>query len=257
MTGVDMPRKVATAQITGARDCQEDTLAVHALAAEASVRAGDLLLVLADGMGGHAGGEVASRLVVDCFCATYSSSPKVVSEALRSSLEAANECLTDAVLDAPELTGMGATLVGCVIRENSLSWVSVGDSPLWVCRGSQLLRLNADHSMVPLLEDMVRTGLMEREVAQADPRRSLLRSALTGKTVALVDLCDKPVQLVCGDIVLLASDGIETLAEDALVALLQNAGPVSLDELAGKLLAAVEAVAASHQDNASVILYRC
>jgi serine/threonine protein phosphatase PrpC len=251
-----MNRQVATAQHKGVRDRQEDALAVQRFAADTGTRAYELLLVLADGMGGHAGGEVASRLVVDCFCAAYSSSPKGVSEALRSSLEAANECLADAVLAAPELRGMGSTLVGCVIRENRLSWVSAGDSPLWVCRGSQLLRLNADHSMVPLLEDMVRTGLMEREVAQADPRRSLLRSALTGKTVALVDLCDKPFQLECGDIVMLASDGIETLAEDELVALLQNAGPVSLDELAGKLLAAVEAVAASRQDNASVILYR-
>ena len=126
---------VATAQISGARDYQEDTLAVQRLQRRRGPRANELLLVLADGMGGHAGGEMASRLVVDCFCAAYSSSPKVVPEALRSSLDAANECLADAVLDAPELRGMGATLVGCVIRENSLYWVSVGDSPLWVCRG--------------------------------------------------------------------------------------------------------------------------
>ena len=257
MTGRPVPPEVATAQIVGARDQQEDSLSVKVPVADTGPRAGEVLLVLADGMGGHAGGEVASGLVVDCFCAAYSSSPKVVSEALRSSLEVANECLVDAVLDAPELRGMGSTLVGCVIRENSLSWVSTGDSPLWVCRGTELYRLNADHSMVPWLEAMVSSGELTREEMLTDPHRGLLRAALTGKTVALVDLCDKPFQLECGDIVMLASDGIETLAEDELVALLQDAGAVSLDELAGILLAAVEAAAARHQDNASVILYRC
>ena len=255
MTGVATPAAFATAQIVGVRDHQEDALAVQRLAAGA--RANELLLVLADGMGGHTGGEIASRLVVDCFCAAYSTIPDSIPDALRNSLDAANECLADAVLDAPELRGMGATLVGCVIRENSLFWVSVGDSPLWICRGNALQRLNADHSLVPLLEQMVSAGELTREEFLKDPRRSMLRSALTGKTVSLVDLCDKPFPLEEGDIVVLASDGIETLAEDKLVALLQGNDAVPLDELAGKLLAGVEAVGASNQDNASVILYRC
>ena len=248
---------VASAQLTGARERQEDALAVHVPVADSGSRAGEVLLVLADGMGGHAGGEIASRLVVDCFCAACSRSPGTVSDALRSSLDAANECLAEAVLDVPELGGMGSTLVGCVIRENSLYWVSVGDSPLWVCRGEALQRLNADHSMVPLLQQMVSAGELTSEEILKDPRRSMLRSALTGKTVALVDLCAKPFQLEAGDIVVLASDGVETLAEDELAALLQDVDIVSLDELAGKLLAGVEAAGASHQDNASVILYRC
>ncbi len=252
-----MNRQVATAQRKGARDYQEDTLAVQRFAADAGARANELLLVLADGMGGHAGGEIASRLVVDCFCAACSRSPGTVPDALRSSLDAANECLADAVLDAPELRGMGTTLVGCVIRENSLYWVSVGDSPLWVYRGGVLQRLNADHSMMPLLEQMVSAGELTREEFLKDPRRSMLRSALTGKTVELVDFCDKPFRLQAGDIVVLASDGVETLAEDDLAALLQDADAVELDELAENLLAGVEAAGASHQDNASVILYRC
>jgi protein phosphatase len=255
MTGSTTPAVVATAQTVGARDHQEDSLAVQRLAAGA--RANELLLVLADGMGGHTGGEIASRLVVDCFSTAYSSRSKAVPDALRSSLIAANECLADAVLDTPDLRGMGATLVGCVVRENSLYWVSAGDSPLWVCRGGALLRLNADHSMMPLLEQMVSAGELTREDLLKDPRRSMLRSALTGKTVTLVDLCDKPFPLEEGDIVVLASDGVETLAEDKLAALLQDADSVPLDELAEKLLAGVEAAGASNQDNASVILYRC
>jgi serine/threonine protein phosphatase PrpC len=248
---------IASAQLTGAREQQEDALATYVPVADSGARAGEVLLALADGMGGHTGGEVASRLVVDCFSTAYRESAGNVADALRSSLDAANECLADAVLNAPKLRGMGTTLVGCVIRENNLYWVSVGDSPLWVYRGEVLQRINADHSMMPLLEQMVSAGELTREELMTDPRRSMLRSALTGKTVALVDLCDKPFPLEEGDIVVLASDGVETLAGDKLAVLLQDADRVPLDEVAGKLLAGVEAAGAGNQDNASVILYRC
>lgn len=247
---------VATAQIRGRRDYQEDSLAVQLFAADAGERANELLLVMADGMGGHAGGDVASRLVVDCFRAAYGSSTEPVTAALRSSLEAANECVADAVLDAPELGGMGSTLLGCVIRDDTLSWVSVGDSPLWVCRANSLQRLNADHSMVPLLEAMASSGELTREELLADPRRSLLRSALTGRNVALVDLPGQPFRLEDGDLVVLASDGIETLNVAELAGLLQDTAVMALDELAGRLLAGVEAAGRTNQDNASVILYR-
>jgi len=250
---------VATAQITGARDYQEDMLAVHAPATGA--HAGERLLVLADGMGGHVGGEVASRLVVEYFCEAYINStgrnnPGNTPDALRSSLNVANEQLANAVEEAPELRGMGTTLIGCVIRENHLHWISVGDSPLWVSRDGRLQRLNADHSMVPLLDDMVRTGVMDVAEALLDVRRNMLRSAVAGKVIELVDAGKEPWLLQAGDIVLLASDGIETLADDELASLLNNPHEESLQALADKLMTRIEAVADSGQDNASVILYR-
>jgi protein phosphatase len=119
-----------------------------------------------------------------------------------------------------------------------------------------LQRLNADHSMVPLLDDMVRTGLMSPEEARKDPRRNLLRSALAGKTVPLIDHCVNPLQLQTGDLVMLASDGVETLSEAELTALLQHSGALALDVLCRRLLAGVEDAAAKNQDNASIILYR-
>jgi len=151
---------------------------------------------------------------------------------------------------------MGTTLIACVIRGDCLYWVSVGDSPLWVCREGVLQRLNADHSMVPLLDDMVRTGAMDRAAALTDGRRNMLRSAVAGKMLELVDLCEQPWRLQAGDIVVLASDGVETLAGDELVAVLNNPGDKSLQELAGDLMTSIEAIGHSGQDNASVILYR-
>jgi serine/threonine protein phosphatase PrpC len=151
---------------------------------------------------------------------------------------------------------MGTTLIGCVIGEDQLYWISVGDSPLWVCREGSLRRLNADHSMVPLLDNMVRTGAMDREAALLDVRRNMLRSAVTGTTIELVDVCEDPWLLQVGDIVVLASDGIQTLVDDELAALLSCPHEGSLQDLADRLMARIEAVADSSQDNASVILYR-
>ena len=248
---------VATAQIAGARDYQEDRVAVHALATDAGNRAGELLLVLADGMGGHVGGEVASRLVVEQFSQDYINNPAGVLGALRSSLDSANEQLAEAVVETPRLRGMGTTLIGCVIRGNDLYWISVGDSPLWLFRDGSLQRLNADHSMLPLLAEMVRSGEMSREAAQADMRRHMLRSAVTGKGIELVDLCTEPCRLQADDIVILASDGVETLAEDELIVVLEKGHEQTPQQLADNIMTRIEAVGNSTQDNASLILYLC
>lgn len=247
----------ACGQLTGARELQEDALGLYSPVADSGPRAGEVLLVLADGMGGHAGGEVASRLITDSFSAAYRECAGSVRSALRTSLDLANEALAGLIASEPRLSGMGTTLVGCVIEEGRLYWISVGDSPLWLFRDATLRRLNADHSMRPLLDDMVRTGSMSREAARVDGRRNLLLSAVSGGTIAMIDLCEDPVPLQAGDLVMLASDGVETLEEAELVTLLQGPDTLSVDELAAKLLAAVEAAAASHQDNASLILYCC
>jgi serine/threonine protein phosphatase PrpC len=246
----------ATAQITGDRSTQEDTLAVHLLDADTCEGKGDCLLVLADGMGGHAAGEVASGLAVEKFSAAYINSHDNVIDALRNSLDFANEQLAGAVLATPEYKGMGTTLTGTVIRNNHMYWVSVGDSPLWIFTNGFLRRVNADHSMVPLLDEMVTHGAMHRKEALTDFRRNLLRSAVTGNEIKLVDLCQGPVQLVAGDMVMLASDGIETLSEHELATVLSNPCNGSLQELADELLTLVAAAGKSGQDNASVILYR-
>ena len=264
MTDEIVAGAVASAQIKGARDCQEDSLAVQVLAGDGD--AGERLLILADGMGGHAGGAVASRLTVESFCAAYVKAANGMGAGgqgsgdipgmLGHSLYSANEALANAVADRPELGGMGTTLIGCVIRGDQLYWISVGDSPLWLCRDGRLQRLNADHSMVPLLDDMVRTGIMDRQEALADTRRHMLRSAVAGKTLELIDVCERPCRLQADDIVMLASDGVETLAGEQLLAVLSKAGDRSLQALASDLMASIKAIGHGGQDNATVILYR-
>ena len=119
---------VAMAQIIGDRDNQEDVLASHAIGPNAGVHSGERLLILADGMGGHAGGEVASRLVVESFADAYVNSQSKIHDVLRSSLDSANERLTQAVAETARLRGMATTIIGCVVSDNQLYWISVGDS---------------------------------------------------------------------------------------------------------------------------------
>ena len=248
---------VATAQIAGSRDYQEDSMAVHALTTAAAKRAGELLLVLADGMGGHVGGEIASGMVVEQFCQDYINSQVDIIGALRSSLNSANEQLAEAVAETPGLKGMGTTLVGCVIQGSDLYWISIGDSPLWLFRDGCLQRLNADHSMLPLLDEMVRNGELSSAAAKKDRRRHMLRSAVAGKVLELVDLCAEPRRLQVDDIVMLASDGVETLAEDELIAVLEKCHEQMPQQLADNIMASIEAAGNSAQDNASIILYLC
>ena len=171
MTGRIAQNAVATAQIIGDRDNQEDSMATHELEADVGEHGGVLLLILADGMGGHAGGEMASSLVVESFAEAYINSQAEIPEALHSSLDSANERLADTVAETPKLRGMATTLIGCVISENRMYWISVGDSPLWVFRSGTLHRINADHSMVPVLNEMVREGALDPEEALVDYRR--------------------------------------------------------------------------------------
>jgi protein phosphatase len=256
MTARRKQGSIASAQIRGDRAQQEDALAVHEFVLKEDSGKESLLLVLADGMGGHVGGEVASEQAVRYFSKACRAGRGDVFTILRESLNSANERLASVVTERPGLTGMGTTLTACVINGNAMYWISVGDSPMWVFHGGALDRINEDHSMVPLLEDMVSNGLMSRVEARADYRRNILRSAVTGKKIELVDLCREPRRLMAGDIVMLASDGIETLDDEELAAVLGNPDGVPLQSLADEMMTLIKSAEQDGQDNASIILYQ-
>lgn len=171
---------VAGEQIRGGRDYQEDNFALTLLAGERS--AGDrLLLVLADGMGGHAGGgAVASDTVVQAFWTGFRQAAAEVATNLRAGVEAANAAVRAKQQSDAALAEMGSTLVAALVPGQRLYWASVGDSGLWLFRAGQLRRLNEDHSMRPLLFDLVELGRMTR---QDDPRRGPGRPSGASSTV--------------------------------------------------------------------------
>ncbi len=109
--------------------------------------------------------------------------------------------------------GMASTLVAVVIKKDTIQWISVGDSPLWLYSNGELSRLNADHSMKPILEEHVKLGKLTTEEAATHPDRNMLRSAVVGTYIKYIDQSLDALELSPGDIILSGSDGIETLSE--------------------------------------------
>jgi PPM family protein phosphatase len=247
----------ATRASKGARSYQEDAVAVREEPAGGGAgrhQADSLIAVLADGMGGHTGGAVASSTACEAFVSAYAAASGGEAERLEEALYEANLAIAGGVVDNPALIGMGCTLVGTLFGPSGLGWVSVGDSPLFLVRGDQIAQLNADHSLAPEIDKLAAAGKMSWEDARADPRRHYLRSAVTGAEIEMIDRSPAPVALTTGDIVILASDGIQTLSQESILDVVLRYAGEGPDAVARALLAAVVAVGEPHQDNATVVV---
>lgn len=258
----------ATRASKGARSYQEDAVMLQGvmddgtLAAEGDARAPRLTAVLADGMGGHAGGARASALACAHFLDTFIASaddgdgPRADDTLARltRSLDAANDAIQAEVDEHPALAGMGCTLVGAAFAPQGMEWVSVGDSPVFLVRDTEIVVLNEDHSLAPEIDKLAVAGKISWEAAMSDPRRHFLRSALTGGEIELVDCSMRPLPLAPGDIVIMASDGIHTLHHDDIreIALAHSAqGSAAIAEA---LLQQVAARRQPYQDNTTLIV---
>ena len=251
----ELDGRFAARQIPGKRDYQEDDYGLldgRDLGLDGSEHS---MLLVADGMGGHVGGATASGLLSKTFVEAYPQAPGPIVDRLRGCLEAANKAIADAIAESPELDSMGSTLVAAVVASEGLNWISVGDSPLWLFREGQLERLNADHSMAPVLADLVATGRMTSEEAAQDPSRHSLRSAVMGDEIHLIDVSSQPVAVKQGDRLLLASDGLMTLNEQEIADILKKTQGAPLEDSAAALIQAVEDAEHPHQDNTTVLLY--
>ena len=237
----------ATRASKGARSYQEDSAEVR--------EASDVLTaVLADGMGGHTGGALASGLACKCFLHAFATSSGDIAARLAEALDLANAAIAHETAENPALNGMGCTLIGAAFSPHGVEWVSVGDSPLYLVRDREIVLLNEDHSLAPEIDKLAAAGKISWASARADPRRHFLRSAVTGTEIDLIDRSHRPLALQSGDVVILASDGIHSISQE------QIAGVVARkrepDAVAEALLAAVEDTREQHQDNTTVIVVR-
>jgi serine/threonine protein phosphatase PrpC len=245
----------ATCASKGARSYQEDAVEIRSEPVDpGDGRAERLIAVLADGMGGHAGGAFASSTACEAFVRAYHAAAGDAPTRLDEALHCANRAIAGSVEDNPALDGMGCTLVGTDFSPAGLQWVSVGDSPLFLVRGGGIALLNADHSLAPEIDKLAAAGKMSWEDARLDPRRHYLRSAVTGAEIELIDRSPGPVALDAGDIVIVASDGIQTLSQRAILDVVEAYAAGGPDAVARALLAAIGAVGEPHQDNATVIV---
>jgi PPM family protein phosphatase len=237
------------AQIRGARQAQEDYFATFVM--------GHMhCAVLADGMGGHIAGAIASELAVKSFRGFLQSRSGAFLQDppryLLQALEHANQSIADWIEQQPGHAGMGTTLVALVLSEQERFHVSVGDSPLYRLRDGVLTRINENHAFAEALQEAVLAGSLSAEAAANHPDRSAITSALSGHDLDEVDAPDTGIATRAGDSYLLASDGIHSLSDEEIRQFL--AASPNAQRAAENLVAGVSAKNLPQQDNTTVMV---
>ncbi len=168
------------------------------------------LFAVADGMGGHLAGEVASRMAVESLARQMRSEDQGdIVKNLLEGVRRANSTIYAASRDDGSCRGMGTTITAAVIREGDLILAHVGDSRAYIIRGNKIYPLTEDHSLV---QEMIRCGGITRDQARDHPHRNVLTRALGTEPLVDVDLIR--ISLEKGDIILLCTDGLYGLVED-------------------------------------------
>ena len=249
----DIRYDVASVLNRGCRDYQED-----AIATDFPIGAEFGYAVLSDGMGGHAAGDVASKIVVtEVFSELKFQTSDIqglvehMGDVLKSAAISANECMAAHAANNPQTAGMGATLVAPVFIGNALYWISIGDSPLFLMRGGRLRQLNEDHSLGPHIDYMVRSGMMPEDIGRNHPDRNALTSVLIGEPIERIDCPSRPFQLRDGDILVVASDGLQFLSNRQITQIVADNADAPSAEIANLLLEELLVVDDPEQDNVS------
>lgn len=182
------------------------------------------LYIVADGMGGHAAGEVAAKITVETIgefiAATrqkeeatwpfkYNHELHFNSNRLAIAIEKANERVMSAVAAQPWLKGMGTTVVAGLLNEKILSLAHVGDSRAYLYRAGELTRLTDDHSWV---HEQVSAGILTEDEAKTHPLKNVVTRALGGGPSVAPDL--REMEFSRGDAFLFCSDGLTTMLSD-------------------------------------------
>ena len=216
---------------------------------EDSAYAGPELLVLCDGMGGHAAGDVASSLVVGELVHLDGESHGAddVLDVLRQALEEANDRLADVMEVYPDSDGMGTTCIAMVRSGSKLAVANIGDSRAYLLRGERLTRITKDHSFVQKLLD---EGRLTEDEALHHPQRSLVTRVFTGRPEDQPDLSLREVR--SGDRLLLCSDGLTDYVTEETVGDLLRETDRTPGQVADALIQT--AIRAGTRDNVTVVV---
>ncbi|MGI6046179.1 MAG: Stp1/IreP family PP2C-type Ser/Thr phosphatase [Eggerthellaceae bacterium] len=202
------------------------------------------LFIVADGMGGHAAGEVASEIAVNVIANNAPEHPD--SMQLGHAVEAANRAIISAALSGRGREGMGTTCTAAMLEGERLVIAQVGDSRAYLLHQGEMQQLTRDHS---LMADMIEAGQITEEEARFHPNRSVITRALGSEPDTKPDLYE--INVEAGDRLLLCSDGLSSMLRDSIIEtiLLREADP---QRCASQLVN--EAIAAGGHDNVTVIV---
>lgn len=212
-----MRLEIEAATDVGLRRSQnEDHFGVWPTDAAAADADRGVLLAVADGMGGARAGEVASRLAVEAACRSWRDGRGGDPDAdLAQAIEAANRAVYDESRSHAELQGMGTTLTLVSVHAGEAWLAHVGDSRAYLVRDGDIRQLTQDHSLVAQL---VRDHQLTAEQARVDPRRNVVTRSVGVASHVDVDTARVAERLVPGDTLLLTTDGLHGLVEDAEMA---------------------------------------
>lgn len=214
---------------------------------------GRVLAVVADGMGGHQAGDVASRMAVENIVQELSGleldlSPEDERARLMDALLTANEKVYVYAEEHPECSGMGTTVVATLLGSQRVITAHVGDSRLYLYGNEGLKRLTEDHSLV---QELVKSGQITEEEASSHPRRNVLMRALGTEKDLRIDLGE--INWFNGDILLLCSDGLTNKVPESVIAEWLTA-PLPLQEKVDALVQ--KALDAGGEDNITCVAIR-
>jgi PPM family protein phosphatase len=231
------------------RSLNEDVV-LYATAPEngTAAKRGTLALV-ADGMGGHTAGEVASALAAEVVRRVFFELEGSVPDVLASAFAAANRAILDWAAQHPECSGMGTTCTALALNDAGAWLAHIGDSRAYLLRNNALTQLSRDQTLVASL---VREGKLTKEEAEHSPINNVIVQALgMGPEIEPI-IWEKPLALLSGDVMVLCSDGLSGEVSDDVIA--QIAGRLPPGEACEALIG--EALAAGGHDNISVGVLR-
>ncbi len=222
------------------------------------------LYVVADGMGGHAAGEVASRVAVDAihdFVRQTGGNEEITwpygldesisydGNRLKTAIRHANRCVLDTVRQRAECEGMATTVAAVLVDGRVANLAHVGDSRIYLWTRDELRQLTSDHSWI---NEQLQNGIISAEQARYHPLRNVVTRALGGRAELVVDV--QTQRLAPGDMLLVCSDGLTTMVQDPEIAEILRTADGNVENAAQALLDAANAHGG--EDNVTIILLR-
>lgn len=232
------------------RTNNEDTALFFRIADPVVTQTKGSLVLVADGMGGHAAGEVASRMAADIISQEYfnnSNGQTGVEKNLLRAFRQANKQIYDAASGDSKLQGMGTTCTALVVKDGEIFFAHAGDSRAYYIQEKQIEQVTTDHTYV---QELLRQGEISAEEAALHPQRNILTNAMGTKPELRVDTGKYKQKLTGNEMLLLCSDGLYDYLEDGEMAAMVSGK--SLQDAAEALVA--EAKKRGGHDNITVLL---
>lgn len=208
------------------------------------------LLLICDGMGGHNGGDVASRIAVETIEKEYrNSSITQTGQKLVEALKKANIAIFNQAQKEPSLHGMGTTATAAVISEKTMEIAHIGDSRLYIIRSGSMRKATRDHT---LAEQFLADGLLKPEEMRSNPYNHILTRALGVEEDVSIDHYQESLE--ADDIIMLCSDGLSDLVSEEEMLVVLGDGSLNLNQAAQGLIE--KALNYGGSDNITIILSR-